>query len=179
MAAGTVQRLDSGRGGTNEFGCIELCLVEFEMKPVRTWILIADGGRGRIVENAGPGRGVHPADGMEFHAELPANRDIFADRPGRSVEAVGYARHSKEEPPDPHRDLKRRFAAMLCGVLDRKLAEKAFDRLILVAPAPTMGDLRAALSNQVRARVSAELVADLTKIPLNKLDQHLGEIIAL
>jgi protein required for attachment to host cells len=149
------------------------------MKPVRTWILIADGGRGRIVENAGPGRGVHLANGMEFHTELPANREIFADRPGRSVEAVGYARHSKEEPPDPHRELKRKFATMLCSVLDRKLAERAFDRLILVAPAATMGDLRAGLSNQVRARVSAEVVADLTKVPINKLDQHLDAVIAL
>jgi protein required for attachment to host cells len=149
------------------------------MRPVRTWILIADGGRGRIVENAGPGRGVYLANGMDFHAELPANREIFADRPGRSVEAVGYARHSTEEPPDPHRDLKRKFATMLCGVLDRKLAERAFDRLILVAPAATMGDLRAGLSNQVRARVSAEVVADLTKVPIKKLDQHLDEVIAL
>jgi protein required for attachment to host cells len=149
------------------------------MRPVRTWILIADGGRGRIVENTGPSRGVHLANGMEFQAELPANREIIADRPGRSVEAVGYARHSKEEPPDPHRDLKRKFATMLCGVLDRKLAERAFDRLILVAPAATMGDLRAGLSNQVRARVSAEVVADLTKVPIKKLDQHLDEVIAL
>jgi protein required for attachment to host cells len=116
---------------------------------------------------------------MEFHADLPANRDIIADRPGRTVEAAGYARHSKEEPPDPHRELKRRFATMLCSVLDRKLSERAFDRLILVAPPATMGDLRAGLSNQVRARVSAEVVADLTKVPINRLDQHLGEVIAL
>jgi protein required for attachment to host cells len=67
----------------------------------------------------------------------------------------------------------------LCGVLDRKLAERAFDRLVLVAPPATMGDLRASLSEQVRARVSAELVADLTKVPINKLDQHLAEVIAV
>jgi protein required for attachment to host cells len=42
-----------------------------------------------------------------------------------------------------------------------------------------MGDLRASLSEQVRARVSAELVADLTKVPINKLDQHLAEVIAV
>src|ERR671936_958650 len=149
------------------------------MKPVRTWILIADGGRGRIVENAGPGRGVRLANDMEFHAELPANRDILADRPGRSFGAIGQGRHPKEQPSDPHRELKRRFAAKLCGVLDRKLAERAFDRLILVAPAATMGDLRASLSNQLRSRVRAEVVADLTKIPITKLDQHLGEVIAL
>jgi protein required for attachment to host cells len=149
------------------------------MKPIRTWILIADGGRGRIVENAGPGRGVQPANGMEFQAELPANRDIVADKPGRSVEAAGYARHSTEEPSDPHRELKRRFASKLCGILDQKCSERAFDRLILVAPPATMGDLRAGLSNQLKSRVSAEVVADLTKVPINKLDQHLGEVIAL
>jgi protein required for attachment to host cells len=149
------------------------------MKPVRTWILIADGGRGRIVENTGPGRGVHLATDMEFHSELPANRDLFADRPGRSLGAAGRQRHPKEQPSDAHRELKRRFATKLCDVLDRKLAEGAFDRLILVAPAPTMGDLRASLSNQLRSRVRAELVADLTKIPITKLDQHLSEVIAL
>ena len=34
------------------------------MKPTRTWILIADGARARILENLGPGKGVHEVPDM-------------------------------------------------------------------------------------------------------------------
>ena len=42
-----------------------------------------------------------------------------------------------------------------------------------------MGDLRAALSDGVKALTTAELVADLTKTPLAELPAHLASIVDL
>lgn len=47
---------------------------------------------------------------------------------------------------------------------------------MLVAPSRRLGELRAALSHQVQARVAAELGKDLTKHPAQELWEHLHPI---
>jgi protein required for attachment to host cells len=64
-------------------------------------------------------------------------------------------------------------------LLDEKLAAKACDRVVLLAPPTTLGDLRASLSEPVRAVVSAEIDKDLTKTPAAELLQHLGAVLAV
>ncbi len=54
------------------------------MKQIRTWILIADGARARIVLNTGPGHGIEAMDGRVFRSDNLPTRDIEADRPGQS-----------------------------------------------------------------------------------------------
>ncbi len=149
------------------------------MKPIKTWILIADGAQARIVLNDGPGKGIKALDGLEFSADHRATRDIMADRPGRTFDKFGPGRHAKEYSSDPHRQLKKRFAAELAGMLDEKLRAGAYDRLVLLAPPAMLGDLRAELSEQVRAKLVGEVAKDLTKVPLNALPNHLEDIIAV
>jgi protein required for attachment to host cells len=50
---------------------------------------------------------------------------------------------------------------------------------VLVAPAVTMGDLRAVLPDKVKAVVTAELVADLTNTPMSELQAHLADHVTL
>ena len=149
------------------------------MKPTVSWILIADGGRARILENRGPGKGLQAVEGMVFERELPPSREILTDRPGRSIESHGAARHAIENASDPHRELKRAFAKQLCEVLESKLEEGAFQRLALVAPAVTMGDLRQALPAKLQKAVVGELVEDLTKVPNDRVPRHLANVLAL
>ncbi len=149
------------------------------MKPTTTWILIADGARARIFANLGPGKGIETVDGGEFGADHRPDRDIVSDKPGRSFESVGDTRHAYEPRHDPHRELKRAFSEELAAMLDEKLAAKAYDRVILVAPPAMLGDLRAALSAHVKGAVYAELDKDLTKTPVAELPQHLGAVLAV
>ena len=149
------------------------------MKPTRTWILIADGARARIFANHGPGKGIEPVDGGEIEGDHRPSREIERDKPYRSYESVGPMRHPIEPRRDPHRELKREFAGRLVAMLDQRLAQKAYDRLILVAPPAALGDLRAALSAGVRARVYAELDKDLTKTPAGELPGHLAAVLAV
>ncbi len=149
------------------------------MKPTTTWILIADGARAHIFANHGPGKGIEVVDGTAFSADHRPDRELMSDKPGRSFESVGSTRHAIQPHSDPHRELKRAFSERLAAMLDKKLSEKAYDRVILVAPPVTLGDLRSALSANVKAVVYAELDKDLTKTPVHELPGHLGAVLAV
>jgi len=147
------------------------------MKSRPTWVLIADGGHAKVfAASAGSGKLTAVAD-MTFSIDLPATRDMLSDRPGRAFESQGRARHAKENRSDPHRELKRAFAKKLGGILKAKLAENRFERLILVAPPPALGDLRAMLPKSVLGTVTAELAQDLVKLPQRALAQHLQDVL--
>jgi protein required for attachment to host cells len=152
---------------------------ERPMKPTTTWILIADGARARIFANHGPGKGIEAVKGAEFSADHRPDHEIVRDRSGRTFESVGATRHAIEPRQDPHRELKRSFSERLAALLEEELAAKAYDRVVLVAPPTTLGDLRAALPAAVREAVSAELDKDLTKTPVAELPRHLGAVLAV
>ncbi len=145
------------------------------MKPKLIWVLIADAGEAKVYESQGPGFELVPVDDMTFAAEMPASRDILADRPGRSFDSAGPGRHAMEAQSDPHRELKRTSARTLADSLETGLQKKRFDRLILVAPPQMLGDLRDALSKQVQAKVAVELGKDLVRTPERELPHHLHD----
>lgn len=149
------------------------------MKPTITWILIADGAHARIYANHGPGKGIEAVEGGKFDGDHRPDRELMSDKPGRTHESVGDTRHAYAPPTDPHRELKREFSENLAEMLDKELAEKSFDRLVLVAAPKTLGDLRQALSEQVKAKLYAELDKDLTKTPAKELPEHLGAVLAV
>ena len=148
------------------------------MKPTTTWILIADGARGRLFVNRGPGKGIEAVD-EPLEADHRATHDIVEDRLGRTYESAGSARHAVAPRHDPHRELKRDFAVRLAKMLDQRHREHAYDRLVLVAPPTALGDLRSALSEAVRSLVGAELDKDLTKVPVAELPGHLAAVLAV
>lgn len=149
------------------------------MKPVKTWILVADGARARIVVNEGPGKGVTQLDGADFRAEHPPSGEIMADRPGRSFESSGSGRHAMQPTSDPHRMAKQAFVKEIAGFLQHQAQKKNFDRLIILAPPQALGDLRSALPDAVRALVTAEQPKDLTPVPNEDLAKHLTDLLAV
>ncbi len=149
------------------------------MKKTVTWILVADGARARILRNDGPGKGLQPAVDGEFSHSAPPTRELGSDRPGRTRESVGSTRHAMEPRIDWHRFEKEKFGRELAALLDGAAERNEFDRLVLVAPPRTLGDLRAALGGKARRRLRAELDKDLTRIPEQELPKHLDGVLAL
>ncbi|MBL8675024.1 MAG: host attachment protein [Rhodospirillales bacterium] len=145
------------------------------MKRARTWILIADGARARVLECGPRGGGLREVEAMVFEADHAATRDLAADRPGRSFSSTTDARSAMEPRSDPHRRLKRAFARRLAAALESGLAAGGYDRLVVVAAPVTMGDLRAELSDRVAAAVAVEVDKDLTKVPDDEVLPHLPE----
>jgi len=148
------------------------------MKATRTWILIADGARARILQNGGPGKGLHALAGGVFRGEHASTHAIMSDRTGRTFSSTGPARSAIEAHSDPHRELKRSFAHRLADALADGWRKRAYDRLIIVAAPSALGDLRAALSPEVRATVVAEVPKDLTKTPDAAVAGHLKDVLA-
>lgn len=150
------------------------------MKKTVTYVLVADGARARIYANHGVGKGLQPVSGATHKADLHHHdREILSDRAGRTHNSVGNARSAMESPTEWHRFEKHRFAREMAKVLDAAAASKSFDRLILVAPPATLGDLRMELGEATRKMVSAELPKDLTRHAEHELPHHLGAVLAV
>lgn len=149
------------------------------MKPIVTWILIANGARARLFSNDGPGHGVKLVSDEVFAGTNLPGREIMSDRPGRTFDSVGAGRHAKEPRTDPREVEKRSFAHELAAMLDDGLKQGKFERLVLVAPPRELGFLRVELSPAVRKRVSAELNKDLTGVAPSEITDHLGAVMAV
>jgi protein required for attachment to host cells len=149
------------------------------MKPVRTWILVADGARGRVFESLGKSGTVSEREDLRRDTDLPPTRELEDDKPGRGNVPTTAHRHGFQPTSDAHRELKRGFAEELARLLDAQLAAGAYDRLVVVAAPVTLGDLREALSERVRSVVLAELDKDLTKHSARELGVQLEDVLTL
>ena len=149
------------------------------MKPITTWILLADSTQARIACNDGPGRGVTLVSGETLHGRNLPGREIDSDRPGRTFDSHGRGRHAMEPPTDPRENEKQHFIRDLAALLDKEAKRGRYDRLVLVAPPKALGYLRRALSDQVRDRITGEIRKDLMHLPTRDLPPHLGKVLAV
>lgn len=150
------------------------------MRPIITWIVVADGVRARLFANTGVGKGIAPILDREFVGTNLPNREIGSDQPGRTFDRAGVGgRHRMEPPTDPHRHEKRVFAHEMAQRLDEARKARAFDRLVVVAPPETLGDLRAEFGRPLQDMVTAEMAKNLTKLPVHQLPDYLGEVLAV
>lgn len=150
------------------------------MKPTITWIVIADGDQAKIFEHEGPGKGLKAIKDLQFEQEHLQAREIMADKPGRGHSSASPgARSSMEYSSDPVAVRERKFVEKLADVLDEKKREGKFDRLVIAAAPTALGDIRPALSDQVKETILAEMPKDLTNIPMPKLVQHFDGLIAI
>ena len=134
------------------------------MKPTRTWVLVADGKRARILKQNGTMSDLEAMAGASFENELHKTSDVRTDKAGRVQESVGGAHHAVAARTDWHREEKHQFARTLAKYLDEAAERHDYDRLILVAAPRTLGDLREALGRHAQDRLAGELDKDLTEM---------------
>ncbi len=149
------------------------------MKKTVTWIVVADHQRARVYENDGPGKGMAEVPGLAFETHLRPDREIMADKPGRSHESATTGRHAIEPRTDAHRLEGKRFVEGVVEALDQAAKRDAYQRLIVVAPPRALGEFRDALPARVRDKVTGELAEDLTKAPAEDLAGHLDRYLTL
>lgn len=145
----------------------------------RTWILVADAGRARIFQHARMTGGLMPVEGAYFENAAAAGRIRHPDRLPRVLESVGSARHAIEPRPDPQRQARSKFAKRLAAYLEHCALVEKFEQLILIAPAPMLGDLRTALGKWSVARLAGTSDKDLTKLPPAAIQAHLQSLVLL
>lgn len=135
-----------------------------EPRHKRTLIVVADGARARFFEPRLEAHTLVPANRADMVApdsRLP-NQEIVSDRPGRGAGTADAAthRHGFEPVHDPHKLEKHNFTAELAKTLDEMCEH--YDRLVVVAPPRSLGELDTLLSPQVKKMVSHQIAKDLT-----------------
>ena len=142
------------------------------MKKAKIWYVIADGGKARFVERDKKGafRTVVSFVSTELHAK---SSDLGRDRPTRVMESVAHGRSAVE----PRRDLKEAaeadFVKLVAEEIDAGYKRKQFDRLVLVAPAGALTELKKSLDKPLAKIVVNDLQKDLTNVPDHELTRHL------
>src|SRR5437773_12060691 len=124
-------------------------------------ILVGYGQKALFLRNKGNARQVRLVVERVLERENPPTREQGSDRPGRSVASIGTARSAMEE-ADWHHLAKERFAAELAEALYRHAHDNRFERLIVIAPAKILGNLRKAFHPGVIARIAAEIPKEMT-----------------
>ena len=148
------------------------------IKPVRTWIVIADGARARILSNDGAGKGVQQVEGADFRMD-DDHASPGSDRSVRTFDAAADGRHAMEPAADRRRESKQQFLSELADYLRSNAERSAYDRLVILAPSRTLGDLRQQLPETVKRLVVAEQARDLTPVPNEDMAKHLRDVLAV
>jgi protein required for attachment to host cells len=130
-----------------------------------TWIVVADGARGRFLTPSEDSKKLVSAGLADLVApqSRARPRDLKSDKPGRSYSSARSGmRHALEPPHDYHKLEKHRFMVVLAEALDGACEKRQFDDIVLVAPRRSLGELRSLLSKRVLNRVRLEIAKDLT-----------------
>ena len=149
------------------------------MKKIETCIVIANGTKARLYFNDGPGHGLKARPDLDMARKEQHARDIQSDKPGRSFESQGGARHAIEYASDPQRVAERRFLGDIIARLRELEHDSAFDRLVLVASPKVLGDMRRLLPRSLGAKIYVDVNKDLTHLSDHDLVQHLKDVIVL
>ena len=144
-------------------------------KKATTWVLVCDGARGRILVNRGKGTGLSEIESASSTEAREPTRNLGADKPGRSFNAVGGGRHAMASPTDWHQFEKTQFAREMAAIINQAALANDFDRLVIAAPPRVLGDLRQALRPQAAKKITSEIGKDLTRIAVHYLGPHLED----
>ena len=145
------------------------------MKPIVTWIVLANSRMAKGCENRGPGKGLVALEDRHWHAAAVSEPRDKAGR-GHSIAGPGVA---AVEQTDPQLQSDIGFAREVSDHLLHDFSAKGFDRLIIVAGPHMLGLLRAHLDDRLQAVTVGEIAKDLTAQPPAALEGHIGEVIAV
>lgn len=148
-------------------------------RKLRTWVVVADSARAQLLIPDQDNATLHPADlpGL-LSSELDRHaRDVTSDRPGRSFNSSGDGvRHAIEPRHDYHKEQKHKFAEVVANAINQACLAKDYDRLVLVVPPRTLGELRGLLSDRVQTQMSV-IPKDLTKATIQEIWLEIADVV--
>ena len=145
------------------------------MRPVVTWIVLANSRLANVVVHCGPGKGFVAKKDLAWSA--PDTID-FADKAGtaRSSTTSATVTFGRSDPDDI---AQAAFAKdIACGLAGLR-RDGAFNRLIVSAAPHMLGELRKALDKTELEGAYQDVSKDLTHIPPQDLGPHLEHMVAV
>ena len=140
--------------------------------PYDAWVLIADGEKALFLKNLTDAQDPHLEVVRKEEQENPKDIDQSANRPGRMPDN-GPGQRSAMDDTDWHQLAKERFADDLADPLYRQAHRHRFEKIVLVAPPKTLGELRQKLHKEVADKVIGEIPKTLTNHPLDEIEAAL------
>ncbi len=138
----------------------------------REWVVVCDGGKALILENAGDARFPNLRTRETYEQKHPATHELGSDVPGRAFASVGNTRSAVEQ-TDWHHQSERNFLKSVASRLDAALTAGEVHNLIMVAPPRALGMIRQAYSPHLRQAIKAELEKDYVRLPIPEIEAHL------
>ncbi len=138
----------------------------------KSFVVVADGRKMLFFRNDGDDVNLNL---IVVHAEEqdnPADRDQKTDAAGRASSTHGASGSAMGE-VDLHQQEEDRFAAETANLLKRRALRGDFQKLIVVAPPRTLGELRKHYHKEVVSRLEGELAKDLTGHPVADIEKIL------
>ncbi|WP_417720466.1 host attachment protein [Salipiger sp.] len=139
-----------------------------------TWVLVADGEKALFLRNDVDAENPDLNVVRIKQQDNPSDREQSANRPGRMKDG-GPGQKSAYDDTDWHELAKERFADELADLLYQQAHKGAFERIVLVAPPATLGELRSKLHKEVADKVVAEIDKTLTNHPIDKIESLLHD----
>ena len=143
--------------------------------PNNTLVLVADGRKMLFLRNHGDAAQIDLRVEAYRAQDNPPNRDQASDAPGRSFASVGSRRSAMEE-ADFHQIEEDRFAAEAADLLRDRALGGDFEKLVVVAPPHTLGELRKHYHKEVSSRIIDEINKDFTGRPIDEIEAALTRI---
>jgi protein required for attachment to host cells len=139
--------------------------------PHNTFVVVADGQKMLFFRNEGDAEFLKLEVERKREHEVPADRDLGTDEPGRTFDASGGAGRSAYEETDFHQLEEDRFAAETAEMLKNRALRNDYESLIIVAPPKTLGELRRHYHKEVEKRLAGEIAKDLTGHPVPEIEK--------
>jgi protein required for attachment to host cells len=140
------------------------------------WTLVANRANAVILSTRSRNEAPRIVDTLNHPESRLSDSELVETHPGQKFTSRGVARHTIEPKHTPHDLEATGFARQLSGVLGTAADRGGFDRLILVAPAPFLGELRQALG-ALTDRVALEVTKDIAGHPTAEIVASVRKII--
>ncbi len=138
--------------------------------PHNSLVLVADGKKLLFFRNEGDAEYLTlKVETAEEHQDLPS-RERRTDAAGQASSPQG-ASQSTIEQKDYHQQEEDRFAAHAADLLKSRALSNDFEKLIIVAPARTLGEMRKHYHKEVEQRLAGEIAKDLTNHPVDQIER--------
>ena len=145
------------------------------MKPIVTWVVLANARDAQVLENRGPGKGLQSLPEM---AKTAVAARQYSSEPGLGHSIAGPGTSAVDQ-GDPQEQADIQFAKDVIAGLHRAHGKGRFDRLVLIAGPHMLGLLRKALTPGLQSAITGEIAKDLTAAPDDAVARTVGEIIAI
>lgn len=135
-----------------------------------SFVVVADGRKMLFFRNEGDAAYPNLELVRLREQDNPPDREQSSDAPGRAFSSWGNGRSAYQE-TDFHQLEEDRFASETAELLKKRAFDNDFEKLLIVAPPRTLGELRKHYHKEVEQRLIGEIPKDLTGHPVDEIEK--------